>query len=42
MEAVLAEFETDPWLSRQLTEYGPEFSGKLEALRKKVSELRND
>ena len=42
MEAVLAEFEADPWLSRQLTGYDPELSGKLEALREQVGELRND
>ena len=40
MEYLLDEFKTDSWLSRQLKEYDPEFTGKLEALRKTVSELR--
>ncbi|MCH2059340.1 MAG: hypothetical protein MK183_01820 [Verrucomicrobiales bacterium] len=40
MEYLLDEFKTDPWLSRQLKEYDPEFTDKLEALRKTVSELR--
>ena len=42
LEAVLNEFETDPWLSRRLNEYGSEFSEKLKALRKKVGELKNN
>jgi len=42
IEAVLNEFETDPWLSRRLNEYDPEFSEKLKALRKKVGELKNN
>ena len=40
MEYLLDEFKTDPWLSRQLKEYDPEFTDKLEALRKTVSKLR--
>jgi hypothetical protein len=42
IEAVLNEFETDPWLSRQLAGYDAEFSGKLKALRERVAELKND
>ena len=42
IEAVLDEFETDPWLFRRLNEYGPEFSEKLKALQKKVGELKNN
>jgi sialate O-acetylesterase len=40
METLLGEFETDSWLSRQLKEYDPEFAGKLETLRQKVSDLK--
>ena len=40
METLLNEFKTDPWLSRQLMEYDLKFAGKLEALRKKVSDLK--
>ena len=40
LEALLNEFETDPWLSRQLNEYDSEFAGKLERLRKTVSDLK--
>jgi sialate O-acetylesterase len=40
LEALLNEFETDPWLSRQLNEYDSEFAGKLEGLRKTVSDLK--
>ncbi|HJM56701.1 MAG: hypothetical protein CMJ98_12040 [Planctomycetes bacterium] len=42
IEAVLNEFETDPWLSRQLAGYDAEFSGKLKALRERVAELKNN
>ena len=42
IEAVLNEFETDPWLSRRLNEYDPEFSEKIKALQKKVGELKNN
>ena len=40
METLLNEFKTDSWLSRQLKEYDPHFAGKLEALRKTVSDLK--
>ena len=40
LEALLNEFEADPWLSRQLNDYDPKFAGKLERLRKTVSDLK--
>ena len=40
LENLLDEFKTDSWLSRQLKEYNPELEGKLETLRKTISELR--
>ena len=42
IEAVLNEFETDPWLSRRLNEYGPEFSEKLKVLRNNLSNLKSN
>ena len=42
MKALLDEFETDLWLSRQLKEYDPDFAEKLAALRNRISDLKND
>ena len=42
MNALLDEFETDLWLSRQLKEYDPDFAEKLAALRNRISDLKND
>ena len=42
IEAVLNEFETDPWLSRRLNEYDPEFSEKLKVLRNNLSNLKSN
>ncbi len=42
MKALLDEFETDLWLSRQLKEYDPDFAEKLAALRNRIRDLKND
>ena len=40
LNALLDEFKTDPWLSRQLKDYDPEFEAKLEAMRKQATGLK--
>ena len=42
IEAVLNEFETDPWLSRRLGEYSPKLSDKLKVLRNNLSNLKSN
>ena len=42
MNALLDEFETDLWLSRQLKEYDPDFAEKLDVLRNRIRDLKND
>jgi sialate O-acetylesterase len=42
MKGILDEFESDPWLSRQLDTYDPEFVEKLKLLRANVHALKKD
>ena len=42
MNALLDEFETDLWLSRQLKEYDSDFAEKLDVLRNRIRDLKND
>jgi hypothetical protein len=42
MEGIIDEFESDPWLSRQLDTYDPEFVEKLKLLRADVHALKKN
>ena len=42
IKAVIEEFKTDPWLSRRLDEYSPQFSDQLKVLEKNINDLKSN